>query len=322
MDTLALGAAAAVMVTVLATGLAILSTSAASAQMRGRLQGVLSGTAVVEGLTVDPLRASRPTFGFLQSVISGTWLQRVERDLQLADSRLHPVDFFAVRFGLAGVGLVVPFFLLGGAPGFLLGLLAAAVGFQAPQVWVSRRIRARHAKLEAQLPEALSLIANSLRAGFGLLKALSLASEQLEHPISSELGLAVHETSVGSSTEEAFLGLSERNASYDLDLVVTAVLVQRSTGGNLSEVLDTVANTMRERVRIRGEISTLTAQQSLTGIVIGMLPVAVGGLFFLISPDYIQPLFTETMGRVMLGAAVLLETVGILIIRRILDIEV
>jgi tight adherence protein B len=149
-----------------------------------------------------------------------------------------------------------------------------------------------------------------------------MAADQLAHPISTELDQTVHETNVGSSMDDAFLALSERCDSYDLDLVVTAVLVQRSAGGNLSEILENVASTMRERVRIRGEIQTLTAQQRMTGIVIALLPVAVGGMFFVVSPDYITTLFTDTMGQVALGMAVVLETVGVLIIRRILAIEV
>ena len=120
----------------------------------------------------------------------------------------------------------------------------------------------------------------------------------------------------------AFLALSERNANYDLDIVVTAILVQRTAGGNLSEILETVTHTMRERFRIRAEITTLTAQQKLTGIVIALMPVGVAGLFLVVSPGYITPLFTDAVGRVMLGAAGMLEFVGILVIQRILDIEV
>ena len=104
--------------------------------------------------------------------------------------------------------------------------------------------------------------------------------------------------------------------------MVTAILVQRSVGGNLSEILDTVAATMRERVRIRAEVKTLTAQQSMTGIVLGLMPVGVGALFMVVSPDYIMVLFTEPIGKVMLGIALVMEVIGIMIIRRILDIEV
>jgi tight adherence protein B len=127
---------------------------------------------------------------------------------------------------------------------------------------------------------------------------------------------------IGSSAEEALLGLSERSSSYDLDIVVTAILVQRTVGGNLGEILDTVADTMRERIRIRGEIQTLTAQQKLTGIVLGLIPVGCGILFQFMSPGYIAPLFTTFMGKMMLGTAVVMETVGIMIIQRILKIEV
>jgi tight adherence protein B len=206
--------------------------------------------------------------------------------------------------------------------GLVIAAGAAFGGFQAPQMWVSNRVKSRAQKLEQQLPEALTLVGNSLKAGFGLLQSLSLATQQLEHPISTELAQTVYETNVGSSMDEAFLELSRRCDSYDLDLVVTAILVQRSAGGNLAEILDNVAGTMRERVRIRGEINTLTAQQRMTGFVIGLLPVGVGGLFMLVSPEYISVLFTETIGKVLLAIAVLLEVVGTIVIRRILSIEV
>jgi len=177
-------------------------------------------------------------------------------------------------------------------------------------------------KLNAQLPEALTIISNSLKAGFGLLQALNSASEHLAHPISTELSRTIHEMNIGSSAEEALVALSERSGSYDLDIVVTAILVQRTVGGNLGEILDTVADTMRERIRIRGEIQTLTAQQKLTGMVIGALPIGVGILFQLMSPGYISPLFTTVTGKLMLGTAVVLEVVGVMIIQRVLNIEV
>jgi tight adherence protein B len=192
----------------------------------------------------------------------------------------------------------------------------------APAFYMKRRREARSKKLESQLPETLTLVANSLKAGFGLLQSLSLAAEQMEHPVGTELNQTIHEMHIGSSAEEALLDLSTRCESYDLDLVVTAILVQRSVGGNLAEILETVAETMRERVRIRGEIQTLTAQQQMTGIIIGLLPLVVGGFFMIVSPEYIGLLFTESLGRIMLGIGIILETVGIMIIRRILDIEV
>lgn len=324
MDLLALGAAFSVLITVIVVALAFMSATAATKQIRGRLEGVLSGnTSVVEGDAIDPLRSRGSVLGVYQAIISGAWLGRVEQDLRRAESQLQPIDFIAIRVAFAGVAFAAPYLFLGGNMVSILASLALGfIGFQLPQIWLGRRRAVRNAKLEKQLPDALTYIANSLKAGFGLLQSLDMASKQLEHPVSTELAQTVHETNVGSSAEEAFLALNERNESYDLDLVVTAILVQRSTGGNLAEILDTVAETMRERVRIKGEIETLTAQQKLTGLVIAGMPVGVAGLFLVVSPGYITVLFTDTIGQVMLGMAVVLETVGVLIIRRVLDIEV
>lgn len=323
MDLLALFAALSVLVTVLAFALAFYSGVVSRGQVRGRLEGVLASTdSVVEGGTVTPLRESRSVLGALRLVASGAWLERISENLRRADSNLQPADFIAIRIALAGLGFALPYLFFDAPMGLVGGIGAAAGGFQIPQIWINRRQKSRMRKLEEQLPETLTLVANSLKSGFGLLQSLSLAAEQGVHPLATELELAIHEMNVGSSVEEALTNLSERSHNYDLDLVVTAILVQRSVGGNLAEILDTVAGTMRERVRIRAEVQTLTAQQQLTGVVIALMPVAVGGMFLIVSPGYINVLFTSTEGQVVLGVGVVLELVGIMIIGRILDIEV
>ena len=322
MDPLALGAAVSLGATVFVFGLAVALGAGSSMQIRTRLEGVLSGEGPVEVSPIDPLRRIQSAAGIYQLIISGAWLERVDRSLRLADSQLKPIDFLAIRVAMAGLGFAVPYLFVGGIMGLLIAFAAGLFGYQAPQIWLHRRESSRAKKLEDQLPEALTMISNSLKAGFGLLQSLDLAVEQLAHPVATELAQTVHETNIGSSIDKAFIDLSERCDSYDLDLVVTAVLVQRASGGNLAEILSNVAETMRERVRIRNEIVTLTAQQKLTGIVIGLMPVGVGLLFLVVSPEYITPLFTETIGKVMLGAAIVLESVGIMIIQRILDIDV
>ncbi len=323
MDLLALIAALSVLVTVLAFALAFYSGAVSRTQVRGRLEGVLAGTdSVVEGGTVTPLRESPSVLSALRFIASGGWLERISENLQRADSSLQPVDFIAIRIALAGIGFAVPYLFFGAPIGLVAGIGAAAMGFQIPQMWINRRRKKRMQKLEEQLPETLTLVANSLKSGFGLLQSLSLAAEQVKHPLATELELAIHEMNVGSSVEEALTSLSERSQNYDLDLVVTAILVQRSVGGNLAEILDTVAGTMRERVRIRAEVQTLTAQQQLTGVVIALMPVGVAIMFLITSPSYMTVLFTTTLGQVMLGVGVFLELVGVMIIGRILDIEV
>jgi tight adherence protein B len=154
------------------------------------------------------------------------------------------------------------------------------------------------------------------------MQSFELASKQLEHPISTEVRRTLHDTNVGASVETALQGLAKRSGSRDFDIVITAMLVQQATGGNLSEILDNVAHTMRERVRIRGEISTLTAQQMLTGFIIGGLPLVMAGAFSVISPDYMTPLIETTAGNVMLVGSGMLELFGVFLIKRILAIEV
>ncbi|MEX2159368.1 MAG: type II secretion system F family protein [Dehalococcoidia bacterium] len=326
MDILVVAAAGSLFVTIMAFALAF-SSNTANAQIRGRLEGVLSGASVIDTVQSSAaLRKSQSPVTFLKLIFSGEWLHKIERELALAESKLQPLDFISIRVAIAALGFAGPFIFLSGAignlPAGVVSLGTGGVGFMLPQYWLHWRQEGRRKKLEAQLPEALVFVANSLKAGFGLLQSLSMAAEQLEHPVATEFELTVHETNMGSSMDEAFLSLSERSDSYDLDLVVTAMLIQRASGGNLSEILETVASTMRERARIRQEIQTLTAQQKLTGIVIALLPVGVGGMFFLVSPEYISTLFTDTMGQVLLGGAIVLETIGILVIQRILAIEV
>jgi tight adherence protein B len=137
-----------------------------------------------------------------------------------------------------------------------------------------------------------------------------------------EIRRTLRDISIGSSIEDALDALNQRVGSSDFDIVLTAILIQRSVGGNLAEILDNVAHTMRERERIRGEIQTLTSQQRMTGFVIGGIPVGLGAIFFLISPDFVGLLFTDPLGRMMLGAAAVMETLGFLVIRKIVNIEV
>jgi tight adherence protein B len=282
----------------------------------------MSGTSVVDVGQAAALRTSRTDKGVLAKVATGNIAERLQQELERADMTLSPGEYIVSRIALALVGFMAPIFFIQGIFGLVIMIVGAVVGYNLPKFYMNRRRKSRVEKLNAQLPEALTMISNSLKAGFGLLQALNVASEQLAHPISTELARTIHEMNIGSGVEEAMMALGERSGSYDLDIVITAILVQRTVGGNLGEILDNVADTMRERIRIRGEIQTLTAQQKLTGIVIGLLPVAVGVLFFFLSPGYMDPLFTTVMGKVLLCVAAFLEVLGIMVIQRILNIEV
>lgn len=245
--------------------------------------------------------------------------QRWTLELERAGLTLTPREYFVAR-ALAGALLAVLLMLLTPAP--LLGLAGLPLGFFGVRFWVQRRIVTRRRKLESQLVELLSLVASGLRAGFGFIQALDHSAQQLPPPLSLEIRRTLRDIAVGASVEQALQNLNERVGSSDFDIVITAVLIQRQVGGNLAEILDNVAHTMRERDRIRGEIRTLTAQQRLTGLVIGGIPVALLFIFMVISPDFTGLLFTDPLGRMMLAAAVVMEVVGFLIIRNIVNIEV
>ena len=320
-DYLAAVAALSVMATVIVTLFAFYGNTVASSNVRGRLEGLMSGTSVVEA-GPQALRASGTAKSLFSGLAPGAMGEKLAQELERADMTLRPGEYIVMRFAMAAVFAIVPVFLVHGLFAFLIAGVGALIGYNLPKFYRNHRRSARVSKLNSQLPETLTMMSNSLKAGFGLLQGMSAAAEQMSHPIATELSRTIHEMNIGSSAEVALQALSERSDSYDLDIVVTAILVQRTVGGNLGEILDTVAETMRERIRIRGEIATLTAQQKLPGIVLGLIPVGVGLLFQVMSPGYITPLFTTFMGKGMLVAAVVMETIGVMIIQRILDIEV
>jgi tight adherence protein B len=294
--------------------------------MTRRLGTILGETPAYE-VAIAQIEALRPKrigrIPIISSLIAGrSSTDETAARLERADMRLTVSEFIAVRVFVALIFACLVFFLVGSGIGIILMLVAGFFGWLLPSIYVGMAIKKRVNKLNAQLPETLTLLSNSIKAGFGLMQALDMASKEIQHPLGTELKRTMAEIQVGSGTEEALMNLAKRSGSDDLDIVITAMLIQQSTGGNLAEILDNVAHTMRERIRIRGEIKTLTSQQMLTGFVIGGLPFAMVVLFWLLNPDYMRPLFSTTIGYVMLSGAAVLETFGVMLIRKILDIEV
>ncbi|HBT20205.1 MAG TPA: secretion system protein [Peptococcaceae bacterium] len=218
----------------------------------------------------------------------------------------------AVGFGFAGFMMTGDF-----AYAVLLGILGSIL----PWLFVNSSINKRLKKLDAQLGSALTIMSNSLRAGFSFLQTVELVSKEMPDPIASEFRRMLREMHLGTSTEQALINLSKRIGSKDIDLVVTAVLIQRQVGGNLAEVLDNISNTIRERIRVAGEVKTLTAQGRISGIIIGLLPVFIALVLFIINREYIISLFTDRRGVIMLSVGLILQVLGLLVIRRIVDIK-
>jgi tight adherence protein B len=331
MDPLALAAALSVMVTVVMVFAVFYMTSTAGGNKRvvNRLEHVVNRSPL-EGLTTASAlkQTGGGLFPTLGSLLTGKeWANNVNIDLERADLKLRVGEYTALRVALALVLFAVVIFVAGrGGLGLLAGIAAALVGYMLPKMHVRRRIKARLTKFDEQLVEALSLVSNALRSGFGFLQSMDLAAEQLKDPLAIEFKRTINDINVGASFEDALLALNQRVQSKDLDIVVTAIPIQRTVGGNLAEILETVAHTMRERSRIKGELRTLTAQQKMSGYIVGGLPIFIIGILLLMGQlmgdTYMQTLFTEPAGRVALMAAVLLEGLGIMIIRKILAIEI
>ncbi|HKZ50336.1 MAG TPA: type II secretion system F family protein [Dehalococcoidia bacterium] len=247
---------------------------------------------------------------------------KVAANLERAGIPMRVGEYYLIRWGLALLFFLVPLMVNRSLTGLIMASGLAAVGYMLPAFQVASKKRGRLAKLNAQMVDMLDLVSNSLKSGYGLMQSFEFASQQMQPPLAGELRRMLRETSLGKSAEAALLGLGERVGSPDLDMVLTAINIQRAVGGNLSEILDNVSFTLRERERIKGEIRTLTAQQKMSGIILGGLPVGVAGLFMVINADYMGMLFTDNMGRIMLGAAVGLEALGVFVMGRILAIDI
>lgn len=248
-------------------------------------------------------------------------------------SRRSRLDLMMVRAGLpllgseflaisAGLSLFV--FIIFALATFnpVTGLLAAFLFLAADFVFVQRRITKRLNNFQRQLADCLSLVANSLRAGFSFLQTMEIISREMEPPMSTEFERVMRDTSLGKSLDEALHDMDERVGSADFSLVVTAVLIQQQVGGNLATILDTIRSTITERIRIRREVNTLTAQGKMSGIVLACIPVALALFFYISSPEYLTPLLTTDIGKVAIIGTVFLVIVGFIIIRKIVDIKV
>jgi tight adherence protein B len=243
---------------------------------------------------------------------------KVARDLARANLKLRVAEYYYIRVG-SSLALGILLFIFKDP---LSGLIGFFLGYMLPRFWIGRRISGRLKSFNKQLPDTIVLLSNSLRSGSSFLQSIELVSREGGPPMSDEMGRVVREVNLGLGMEEALANLVRRIKSDDLDLMVTAIGIQQQVGGNLAEILDTIAFTIRERVRIKGEINTLTAQGRVSGYLVAFLPIGLGAALNAINPAFMQPLFTETIGRILIGVGAVMMTIGFLAIRKITDIKV
>lgn len=253
--------------------------------------------------------------------------ERMQTELERAGKPLKVSEYLALRLGMALAGALLAFLLLDSrnAPPWLTFAAAALlllVGWMLPRMWLSRQRQQRRRQIEDQLPDALTAIAKSLRAGTGLLQALAYAANETEAPLGLELQATLRDLQLGAEPTDVFGELAERVNLSDLDIAVTAILIQRQVGGNLSEILMNVTNTIRQRAALHAEVRVLTARQRLTANLIALLPLLVAGAFIGLNPDMGLLLINGTAGRIALGVGIAFEALGIFLIRRLSVIEV
>lgn len=274
---------------------------------------------------------------------SRSFFSKVQDDLNAADIKINVGEFFAfTAIVVIGTGLLGAMFAVFPACGVdflcildnrlsagVFAIVGAIAGAFVPRFYVGFRKSQRLKAFDNQLGDTLNLLVNALRSGYSVLQAMEAVAKELPPPISVEFRRVVQEIQLGLPMETALEHLLDRIASEDLDLVVTAINIQREVGGNLAEILDVISHTIRERVRIKGEIATLTAQGMATGYAITGMPFALMGLLAIVNRPYISEFFKPEnnkppvcCGYLMLIVGLIMITVGGIVIKKIVDIEV
>ncbi|HEX5807925.1 MAG TPA: type II secretion system F family protein [Anaerolineales bacterium] len=246
---------------------------------------------------------------------------RVARELARADLKFKVAEYYALVFMSTIVVAFLGWLL---QPSIISAIIGAVIGFFAPRFYVKRQQRVRLNKFNDQLGDMLNLMVNGLRAGYSTMQAMEAVSRELPAPISDEFHRVVQEMQIGISMEKALDNLLRRIPSDDLDFVVTAINVQREVGGNLSEILDTISFTIRERVRIKGEIRVLTATVRTSATVLSLIPVFLTIALWFVSPEYLMSFFDRGpfCGWLAVVTVVGMIVSGYMVMMKIADIEV
>ncbi|UCG74990.1 MAG: type II secretion system F family protein [Gemmatimonadota bacterium] len=237
--------------------------------------------------------------------------------LEQGDMRWSVATFLLATVGLAAAFGLAAMVVLSG----FLPVLPAIVGALIPYVHVSRKRKQRFAKFEEHFPDSIDILGRAIRAGHAFTTGLEVVAEEANEPVASEFRQVFEEQKFGLPLGETLLALADRMAILDVRIFVTAVMIQRESGGNLAEILDNLSYVIRERFKFRRQLKVHTAHGRMTGFVLAMAPVVAGLGMYVLNPDYMIVLFTEPAGRIMLAVAVGLQLFGFLVIRRLVDIK-
>ncbi|MGE5530785.1 MAG: type II secretion system F family protein [Bacteroidota bacterium] len=254
--------------------------------------------------------------GFLQRSDFG---RKLQTELLRAGLMLRPSEFLIISGICALTGSVAGLKL---GHSVVFGVLLLGAGALGPYMHMKSKQTQRQRQISTQLPDALDLLSSSLRSGHSFLRGLQVVVTQMSPPITEEFERAIDEVRLGQSLDLALTHILDRTGNYDLELVISAVQTQLSIGGNLAEIMDNISSMIRERVRLAGEIAAATAEGRMSAGILGGMPFAMAFLINVVSPGYMAPLFTSTFGLILLGAAGGMMLTGILIIKKMLEIDI
>jgi tight adherence protein B len=254
---------------------------------------------------------------FLNRLLAGRGItDELAARLRRAGASVNPATFLLISAVLAGLGV-----LLGNRIGIIGSLAGLIVGIMLPIAWLSRKTRKRIEAFEHQLPDAIDMLVSALKSGYSFHAATNFLGQELGEPLGPEFARMYDEQRLGIEARQALLNLQERVGTVDIQMFVTALLIQRETGGNLSEVLTNTGTVMRERVQVRGALETLTAEAKLSARLLAFLPVAVFFALSMISPEFTGAFTASRVGQLMLLGAGVSVAIGYAIMMKIANIE-
>jgi tight adherence protein B len=293
------------------------ATEAARAQLMGRP----TGGAAAANLPSTILRDDRSAdVEVLNKLLDGRGITAwAKHELTRAGSTRNPSEFLLGCLVAAAVGAWLGTSFLGGALGVVVGTVLGAL---IPVGLVKREHGKRMRKFEDQLPDALDMLSNALRAGYSLQAAMEFVGHEAPSPLGPEFARFYDEQRLGVEVRSALLRLQERVGTTDIKMFVTALLIQRETGGNLSEVLGNIAVLMRERVAFRGQVETITAEMKASAKVLTALPIGVFAMVYATTPEYMQPLLTTSTGHTLLAYAIASIVVGYVVLSKMAKIDI
>ena len=261
--------------------------------------------------------------GMLQKAIrfaeGSNYYARIKTKLLQAYIKMKPIEFIEISIMS---GLFLGLLLWMNSDNLFIALLGLVLGFRVPELLLESIRKKRAKQLNGQLPQALSLISNGLRAGFSFSQAMAVVGREMEAPIADEFAKVLRDNSYGKNMDEALLELGKRTDDEDLDIFITTLLIHLQVGGDLSEILDTISETIRERVKLKGDIRTMTAQSQMSAVIIGILPVAIAVVMFVFNPGYIGSLFSDPLGLMMVGGAAGMMFLGAFLLTRIVKVKI